>query len=251
MICMLGVLALAGCTQDGEPMESSATAAVSSPSATSEAPPQTGTSNGVAYGVTPTSVDGFSPDGLGTWKAMRGQLQGGDPAVVRAFNDASAAVVRVQLAHAVAEAKNGTPWSFESSGQVTFRRLVVAQVITSAYYIGAQSETEAGTVVIDSRTARPVTLVDVFANETAGLRKLSEQTKIIMARDNGMTGVMADEPGNAPRRENFANWIPTTDGMELHFPPHQLRMGVPMTVTVPWAQLTTLLSPRMADIAKA
>jgi hypothetical protein len=231
MICILAsALALAACGSAQDLTESSAAAAVPAASANAPTPPaQTGTSNGKTYDVTTTSVDGFSPDGLGTWKAMRGQLEGGDPAVVKAFNDASQAVARGQLARALSAAKDGAAWTFEASGQVTFRHPVIAQVISSAVYIGSDSSTEAEAVVIDSRTARPVMLADVFAKESAGL----------------------DEPGNAPRRENFANWIPTADGMELHFSPHQFKMNFVQTITVPWAQLTDLLAPRMADIAKS
>jgi hypothetical protein len=249
-ICVLaGALAVAACGQGQELSESSAAAAVaSSPVATT--PSQTGVSNDKRYSVTTTSIDGFSPDGLGTWKAMRGQLEGGDPAVVRAFNEASQAVARGQLARAVSAVKEGTAWTFEASGQVTFRGPVIAQVITSAVYLGSESSTEDGTVVVDSRTARSVTLADVFANEAAGLGRLSQQTKVILPKAYGLSAVMMDEPGNAPRRENFANWIPTADGMELHFPAHQFKLGLAQTITVPWAQLTDLLAPRMAVIAR-
>jgi hypothetical protein len=253
MICILAsALALAACGSAQDLTESSAAAAVPAASANAPTPPaQTGTSNGKTYDVTTTSVDGFSPDGLGTWKAMRGQLEGGDPAVVKAFNDASQAVARGQLARALSAAKDGAAWTFEASGQVTFRHPVIAQVISSAVYIGSDSSTEAEAVVIDSRTARPVMLADVFAKESAGLDRLSRQTKILLPRTIGSTSVMLDEPGNAPRRENFANWIPTADGMELHFSPHQFKMNFVQTITVPWAQLTDLLAPRMADIAKS
>jgi hypothetical protein len=249
-ICILaGALALAACGQGQDLSESSAAAAVTEPASTSaQPPPQTGMSNGVRYVVTTASIDGFAPDGLGTWKAMRGQLEGGDPTVVKAFNDASQAVARGQLARAVTGVKEGTAWTFEASGQVSFHRPVIAQVITSAVYIGSESSTEDETVVVDSRTAKPVTLADLFANESAGLSRLSQQTKTLLPKSFGLSGAMMDEPGNAPRRENFANWIPTADGMELHFPQHQFKINIAQTITVPWAQLKDLLAPRMADI---
>lgn len=252
-ICVLATaFGLTACARADDLTEPLASAAVTtSPETTTEPPPsQFGTSNGVRYGVTTTSIDGFSPDGLGTWKAMRGHLVGGDPAVARAFNDASQTVARRQLSDAFAGAGDGTtPWSFEANGQVTFRQPMIAQVITSAFYLGAHSSTEAGTVVVDGRTARPVAMADVFADERAGLDRLSGQTKAILPKINGWQGVMPDEPGNAPRPENFANWIPTADGMELHFPATQFKVGVAETVTVPWSQLTDLLAPNMADLA--
>jgi hypothetical protein len=45
--------------------------------------------------------------------------------------------------------------------------------------------------VIDSRTAKRITLADLFSDEQAGLQWLSEQTKL----------------GFAPTEANFAHWI--------------------------------------------
>ena len=231
---LVSALGLAACAHAPELAEPSPAASASSVTPTTEVPPsQTGMSNGATYGVTTTSIDGYSPDGLGTWKATRVQLLGGDAAVSRAFNDASQAVVRGQLARAVSGAKEGTtPWSFEANGEVTFRSVVVAQVITSALYFGAHPSSEAGTVVIDSRTARPVTIADVFTDERAGLHRLSEQTRVLVPKANGWNGRMPDEPGNAPRRENFTNWVPTAAGMELHFPAQQFGMGLAQTLSL-------------------
>jgi hypothetical protein len=250
---LAGAVGLAACGHPQELAQPAAAMATSAVTTTVAPPPaETGTSNGTSYGVTTTSIDGYSPDGLGTWKATRVQLIGGDPAVARAFNDASQVVVRGQLARAVSGTREGTtPWSFEANGQVTFRSIVIGQVITSALYFGAHPSSEAGTVVIDSRTARPVLIGDVFADERAGLARLSEQTKIIMPKVNGWKGTMPDEPGNAPVRENFDNWVPTPDGMELHFPAQQFGMGIAETITVPWPDLTDLLAPDMANIAMA
>jgi hypothetical protein len=247
---LVAALGLASCTVADELAHPAAPAAAAMSS--TPRPSETGVSNARSYVVTTTSIDGYSPDGLGTWMASRVQLAGGDPAVTRAFNDASHAVVRGQLARAVSRAREGTtPWTFESSGQVTFRHVVIAQVITSAFYFGVHPSSEAGAVVIDSRTARPVTLADVFADDRAGLEQLSRQTKIILPKANGWKGVMADEPGNRPTPENFANWAPTADGMELHFAADQFGLGVAETIVVPWSELVPLLAPNMVDIARA
>ena len=101
------------------------------------------------------------------------------------------------------------------------------------------------TVVIDSRSAKPITLADLFTDKQAGLNRLSEQTKALLP---GVSGVgptpMADEPGNAPTEANFANWIPTPDGLEIHFADYQFFHGTP-TITVPWSALDGLLAPGM------
>ena len=60
----------------------------------------------------------------------------------------------------------------------------------------------------------------------------------------------ADEPGAAPKAENFLNWIPTADGLEFHFNEYQFGPRLPAVVTVPWASLTDVMAPAMADLAK-
>ena len=55
---------------------------------------------------------------------------------------------------------------------------------------------------------------------------------------------MADEPGNAPVEANFANWISTPAGLEIHFADYQFFHGTP-TITVPWSELDGLLAPGM------
>ena len=36
---------------------------------------------------------------------------------------------------------------------------------------------------------------------------------------------MADLPGAEPRAENFANWLPTATGMEIHLADYQFGHG--------------------------
>jgi len=164
-------------------------------------------------------------DRNGTWQAEFGQLAGGDPAVVEAFNGASQAAVHRQVDEATADTRDGTTsWRLESRGQVSFRRIAIAQRINGTLDYGAHPSTYVGTVVIDSRNAKPITLADLFADERAGLQRLSEQTTL------------------APVEKNFANWIPTADGIEIH--------GLPQTVTVAWAALTDVLAPGMVELAQ-
>ena len=55
---------------------------------------------------------------------------------------------------------------------------------------------------------------------------------------------MGDEPGNRPIADNFANWIPTTAGIELHFADYQFAHGLPV-ITIPGSVLTDVLAPDM------
>ena len=102
----------------------------------------------------------------------------------------------------------------------------------------AQVITYVGTVVVDSRSGRTIDVVDLFSDRQAGLDRLAEQTRIL----TGYAGLAATP-------ENFANWIPTADGVELHFPSSLLFW--PPAITVPWSQLTAVIAPDMAGLAQA
>ena len=210
----------------------------------------TGTSNGQTYTVRTASIDGNTPDLRGMWKATRQEISGGDAAVARAFDDAAQALVRGQLGRAIADAGEGSvAWEFEASGQITFRATAIAQVVNGVFFFGDRPTSYVGAVVIDSRTAGPITTADLFTDEKAGLRRLSAQTKILLPRGVGRNTVMADAPGNAPTAANFATWIPLPAGLELHFPGSQFGTPAAQTITVPWHELTDVLAPKMAALA--
>ncbi len=83
------------------------------------------------------------------------------------------------------------------------------------------------------------------------MNRLSEQTKLIWPKvyGHGNNGPMPDEPGNRPVEENFANWIPTAAGMEIHFADGQLGHGLPV-ITVPWSPLSDVLAPNMVPLTQ-
>jgi hypothetical protein len=105
------------------------------------------------------------------------------------------------------------------------------------------------TVVIDSRSASPITLKDLFADEQKGLDRLSQQTRQLApgVLGSGPTP-MADAPGNAPTEANFAHWLPTTQGIEIHFNDYQLGPHGLVVVTVPWSAVDDLLAPGMTAL---
>jgi hypothetical protein len=193
---------------------------------------QTGTSNGRRYSVTNAPIEGATPDRLGTWDAEVATLSGGDPAVVEAFGQASRTSAQEQIDEAKGGVNDGEEWNFESNGHVTFRSIAVAQLISGNLYYGAHPTAYVSTVVIDSRSADPIMLTDLFADAGAGLKRLSEQT------------------GALPEAQNFANWIPTDEGLEIHFSPYQFGIALPETKIVPWSALADLLAPVMAGITQ-
>jgi hypothetical protein len=194
---------------------------------------ETGVSNEMTYFVAITPIDGATTDRMGTWDARIAELSGGDPAVVEAFNQASRASAQEQIDRAEMESNLGEHWNFESHGQVVFRSIAVGQLILGTHYYGAHPTSYISTVVIDSRSADPIMLTDLFSDEQAGLNRLSELT------------------GAEARAENFTNWVPTSDGLEIHFAPYQFGIALPETKTVAWAALADLLAPVMTGIMLA
>ncbi|MGZ8748198.1 MAG: DUF3298 domain-containing protein [Mycobacterium sp.] len=134
------------------------------------------------------------------------------------------------------------------TGHVSFQGIAVAQIIYGSLGFGAHPTSYIGTIVIDTRSTDPIMLTDLFVDPQAGLNRLAEQTRSILAADGLEVG--ADEPGIAPVAENFANRIPTREGLEFHFSEYQFGPRLPAVVTVPWTALTPMMAPALADIAR-
>jgi hypothetical protein len=209
---------------------------------------ESGVSNGQTYTVTMRPIDGTTPDGKGQWHVQVGQLSGGNPAVVAAFHSASQASAR-NLIDRARDGTEGSDLNFEADSHVTFRNVAIAEWIAGMRVLGMMPMNFENTIVIDSRTAQPITLADLFTNEQDGLNRLSDQTKILLL-DEGK--VLPDQPGNAPVEKNFTNWIPTAQGMEINFAPYQFEsLGkFDPTITVPWSALRDLLAPNMVPLAQ-
>jgi hypothetical protein len=210
-----------------------ATVAVLAVALAAPAAAETGTSNGKTYSVTTAPIEGATPDRLGKWDAEIATLTGGDPAVVEAVNHAGRTSAQDQIDEVKGGVYDGEEWNFESKSQITFRSIAVAQLIIGNLYYGAHPSTYISTVVIDSRSTDPIMLTDLFTDAAAGLRRLSEQT------------------GALPEAQNFANWIPTDGGLEIHFSPYQFGIALPETKIVPWSALSDLLAPVMSGITQA
>jgi hypothetical protein len=215
-----------------------------------------GVSNGRSYIAVAATNDGATPDEHGQWHIHTGQLTGqhsdSDPAVIAAFNTASNDSAQGLLDHARADAHPASwDWTFDVKPSVTFRPTTIAELLVGVYNAAkaAHPVNYVSTIVIDSRTARPITLKALFSNESRGLQRLSEQTKLIWPTvyGHGANESMPGEPGNQPREENFANWIPTATGMEIHFADYQFGHGLPV-ITIPWTALADVLAPDMTAL---
>ncbi|WP_074330616.1 hypothetical protein [Mycobacteroides abscessus] len=74
----------------------------------------------------------------------------------------------------------------------------------------------------------------MFTNEQDGLNRLSEKAGAILW--------LKGETGLEPIEKNFANWIPTVTGLEVHFADYQLGHGLRIT-TVPRPDLVIYWHP--------
>ena len=186
------------------------------------------------------------------WHVTVGQLSGGNSAVAAAFNSASLASGRTMAAMLAADNVYRAEADFDAQPTVSFRPTTVAHVLTGVYFWhhAAHPLDYVTTVVIDSRTARPITLDDLFTDTQAGLNRLSAQAKVLLPAAYGRgTTPDGDLPGNSPVAKNFHNWIPTAKGLEIHFEDYQFAHGLPVII-VPWSELTGLLAPDMQSLAQ-
>lgn len=254
MVATLGaVLTACGGSTGASSSSAATTSAFSSPATATPSPaagPSGGVSNGATYTVTRSSAGDATADGRGRWNLVVDTITGGDPRVSDAFNSAVHASAAGQLAPVKRDADPDGTWTFDTEPRISFGKAAVSELITGLYvHVPAAHPTSSvSTVVIDSRSAKPITLSDLFTDEQAGLDRLSQQTKALLPTVSGVGPTpMPDEPGNAPEEANFANWIPTPAGLEIHFADYQFFHGLP-TITVPWSALDDLLAPGMSAL---
>ena len=237
-----GLVACAGSPQGGEGPTATAP---SSASGTATSAARTGVSNGKTYMVDRSASNGAATSG--SWSLVMDTISGGEPRVAEAFNDAVHAAAQRLLDDATRGVKPQGQWTFQTSPQVFFSSASISALISGTYNdeTAAHSAGSVINVVIDSRSARPITLSELFTDDQAGLNRISEQSKILLPPAMGATATpMPNIPGDKPLMENFDSWIPTPAGLEIHFADYQFIQGTPV-ITVPWAAIDDLLAPGM------
>jgi hypothetical protein len=104
-------------------------------------------------------------------------------------------------------------------------------------------------VVFDNRSGTSITWDNLFRDESAGLSRLSERAAAILPTvyAEPHPGYWRTSGAFAPLDINFNYWIPTEQGIELHFPDYQFGRGLKV-ITVPWAQVADLIAPEFQPI---
>lgn len=203
------------------------------------------------FAPVPSVISGNSPDQLGAWTVHYQRVAGGDEAMASQLNDHLDAEANREVQQATWDGSTKHPWTYDSNGilqvgAMTVSELFVSQYNTSEPHMPVQS---VASVVCDSRSGAIITWDNLFVDQQAGLARLSDATGAALAavaprnhvRDWRRQGQFA------PVDINFKAWMPTAQGIELHFPEYQYGAGL-KAVTVPWAKVADLIAPEFAPI---
>ncbi|TQC46933.1 DUF3298 domain-containing protein [Rhodococcus sp. WS4] len=242
------VLALAACSdQTGTAVsEPSTTTTVSAgEQATTEAP----TPASVPYTETSLQVTGST--GRVGYDVIIPQIEGGNPAVTAEFNESMHVALQDQI----------DGWGTDSFTLSTQEHSVahIGEHVISGLLVtswnadppGAHPTPIVATVVVNADTAAPITLGDLFPDLPAGLQTLSDQSALLLP--DTVAGPDFERIGIEPTEANFANWLATPAGMEIHFNDYQVgphAVGL-VTVTVPWDALADVIDPDLAPVVSS
>ncbi|MDH6677056.1 hypothetical protein M2284_001254 [Rhodococcus sp. LBL1] len=249
----VGVLvAVAGCTgtTDGTPATRQAT--VSAAPTTVSAPPSAAPISDVEAGYTATAVRITGDTGRVRYDVLVPQVEGGDPAVTAEFDESMRAALQDQI-----DGWPGQRFTLESRNESSVvhigSRVLSGLLVTSwnADPPGAHPTPLVATVVIDADDAQPITLDRLFPDLQAGLNRLSEESARLLPAT--AAGPNFEREGIEPKRENFANWVATPAGMEIHFNDYQVgphAIGL-IVVTVPWDRLSDVVAPDLVGVVSS
>ena len=100
---------------------------------------------------------------------------------------------------------------------------------------------------VDRRVAELTYATAAAQHQAAELqRQVDELTAAVeAAREAARNQPVPSTP--EPVEANFANWIPTPTGLEIHFADYQFAHGL-LVLTVPWSALDDVLAPGMAAL---
>ncbi|MFE3293002.1 RsiV family protein [Rhodococcus sp. NPDC059234] len=200
-----------------------------------------------AYTATSMRVSG--DNGRVRYDVVLPQVAGGDPAVTGEFNESMRAALQDQI-----DGSPGERFTLDGRNESAVARIgnrVLAGLLVTSWNAdppGAHPTPLVATVVIDGDNAQPITLGALFPDLPAGLRRLSDESARLLPAT--AVGAGFDRSGIEPTEANFANWLPTPAGMEIHFADYQVgphAAGL-VVVTVPWDRLDDVIAPAVRDV---
>lgn len=251
--CGVAVVALTGCSaESGTAVTESSTTAPSTTERTTTATTTavTETETGSEPYRAETLLVSGSTDRV-DYDVEIPQISGGDPAVVDEFNESTRAALQDLIDGP------GTERYTLSTGTHEVTRIgehVVAGLLVTSYNMnppGAHPTAIVSTVAVNTDDATPITLQDLFPDLQAGLDRLSEQSALLLPETAAGPDYVAE--GIAPEEINFANWLPTPEGMDIHFGDYQVgphAIGL-VTVTVPWDDLDDVMDPAIVPVVSS
>jgi hypothetical protein len=199
----------------------------------------------------PTVVSGSSPDGLGRWAVHYQHVEGGDAAVGADINDRLDFEANRLVQQATWDGSTKRPWTYDANGMLFFGPMTVSELFTGQYntdepHMPIQS---LSSIVCDGRSGAPITWDSLFLDKAAGLARLGDATEaaLISAAPADHVRDWRRQGQFAPLDMNFRAWIPTANGIELHFPEFQFGRGLKV-ITVPWAKLADQIRPEFTPM---
>lgn len=176
------------------------------------------------------------------------RIDGPDPAVVEEFNESMRTALQDQIdgfddaRFSLSDALPGPTYVGSSTAGA------VLNTLWDASPPGAHPSYIIATVTVNTDTAAPITLQDIFPDLQAGLQRLSEQSALLSPAT--AAGPDFEPTGIEPVVDNFANWVPSADGMNIRFGDYQVgphAIGL-VDVTFPWTALSDVADPGTLDV---
>ncbi|MFC7448258.1 RsiV family protein [Rhodococcus daqingensis] len=244
---------LAACSSDkgGGTAVPEPSAAQPPPAATSEVTPsvqEPGPLPAAPYTVTSGRLTGDT--GRARYDVTVPRIEGGNPAVAAEFNESVEAALQDQV-HFPGDQR------FTLEGREAFARVggrVVSGLLVTSWNAdppGAHPTPLVATVVVGTDDAQPITLSALFPDLRAGLNRLSEESARLLPAT--AAGPEFEREGIEPTELNFANWLPTPAGMEIHFSDYQVgphAIGL-VVITVPWDRLADVIAPELLEVVRS
>ncbi|QCQ92734.1 RsiV family protein [Rhodococcus sp. SGAir0479] len=204
-----------------------------------------------AAGYTATTVRVVGDNGRARYDVTVPQVEGGDPAVAAEFDESMRAALQDQIDGW--QESRFTLSSTDRSAVVHIGSRVLSGLLVTSWNAdppGAHPTPLVATVVIGD-DAQPITLDRLFPDLQAGLVRLSEESARLLPAT--AAGPEFQRDGIEPTRDNFANWVATPAGMEIHFDDYQVgphAIGL-IVVTVPWDRLADVVAPELLGVVSS